>query len=79
MTTSDTNRAVQSHKMATDFQIQQVDELYYPCSENTGTDQLCGYREADMAFVSAYAKSRFSYDMDEIDSTDCVGGENEKY
>ena len=66
--------------MATDFQIQQVDEFYYLCSENTGTDdQLCGYREADMALVSAYAKSRFSYDMAEIVSTDCVGGENEKY
>ena len=36
--------------------------LYYLCSENKGTDQLCGYREADRVFVFAYAKSRFSHD-----------------
>ena len=24
------------------------EELYYPCSENKGTDQLRGYREADL-------------------------------
>ena len=22
--------------------------IYYPCSENKGADQLCGYREADL-------------------------------
>ena len=47
---SDTNRAVQSQKMVRDwkFWIYKVKELYYPCSENKGTDQLRGYREADL-------------------------------
>ena len=30
------------------FHIQKVEGLYYPCSENKGADQLCGYREADL-------------------------------
>ena len=30
------------------FQIKEVEWLYYPCSENKGADQLCGYREADL-------------------------------
>ena len=38
------------------------EELYYLCSENKGADQLRGYREADLRFVFAYAKSRFSHD-----------------
>ena len=25
-----------------------MEGLYYPCSENKGADQLCGYREADL-------------------------------
>ena len=46
----DTNRPVQSQKMAGDgkFWIQKVEELYYLCSENKGADQLRGYREADL-------------------------------
>ena len=49
-TRSDTNRAVQPHKMARGlkFWIWLVDELYYPYSENKGADQLRGYREADL-------------------------------
>ena len=49
-TRSDTNRAVQSQKMARDlkFRIQEVKGLYYPCSENKDADQLRGYREADL-------------------------------
>ena len=49
-TWSDTNRAVQPQKMARDlkFQIEEVEGLYYPCSENKGADQLRGYREADL-------------------------------
>ena len=27
---------------------QEVEGLYYPCSENKGTDQLLGYCEADL-------------------------------
>ena len=30
------------------FCIQKVKELYLPCSENKGADQLRGYREADL-------------------------------
>ena len=33
-------------------------ELYYPCSENKGADQLCSY----CAFVFAQAKIRLSHD-----------------
>ena len=49
-TRSDTNQAVQSQKMARGmkFRIQEVEGLYYPCSENEGADQLRGYREADL-------------------------------
>ena len=35
--------------------ILKVEGLYYLCSENKGADQLCGYREADLA------ASLFSY------------------
>ena len=47
---SDTNQSVQSQKQARSmkFWIYQVEELYYPCSENKGADQLRGYREADL-------------------------------
>ena len=49
-TWSDTNRAVQSQKMARGFKfrIYVVEEVYYPCSEYKGADQLRGYREADL-------------------------------
>ena len=30
------------------FQVKEVEELYYPCSENKGADQLRGYRKADL-------------------------------
>ena len=47
---SDINRPVQSQKMARSlkFWSKVVEELYYPSSENKGTDQLRGYREADL-------------------------------
>ena len=47
---SDTNPAVQPQKMARGlkFRIDEVEGLYYPCSENKGTDQLRGYHEADL-------------------------------
>ena len=49
-TRSHTNRAVQSQKMVRGwkFSIKKVEELYNPCSENKGADQLRGYREADL-------------------------------
>ena len=47
---SDTNQAVQVQKMARGFKfrIKEVEDLYYPCSENEGADQLRGYREGDL-------------------------------
>ena len=44
-TRSNTNRAVQSQKMARGlkFCIYEEEGLYYPCSENKGADQLHGY------------------------------------
>ena len=47
---SDTNQAVQSQKQARSlkFQISEEEEVYYPCSENRGNDQLRGYHEADL-------------------------------
>ena len=47
---SDTNMAEQSQRMARslEFRIWIVEELYYPCSESKGADQLRGYREADL-------------------------------
>ena len=49
----------------------EAEGLYYLCSENKGADQ-CDYCAADIlcAFVLAYAKSRFSYDLTNIMSLD---------
>ena len=49
-TWSDTNQAVQLHKMARDlkFRIYKEEGSYYLCSENKAADQLQGYREADL-------------------------------
>ena len=33
--------------------------LYYPCSENKGSDQLRGYREADLRLCFRICKIRF--------------------
>ena len=49
-TRSDTNRAVQSQKMVRGWKFwnYNVEELYYPCSEIKGADQLRSYFEADL-------------------------------
>ena len=54
---SDTKWAVQSQKMARGlkFQILEVERLYYLCSENKGTDQLCDTAQLICAFGFAYA------------------------
>ena len=46
----DKNRAVQSLQMVRGWKvwIKKVEELYYPCSENKGADQLRSYCEADL-------------------------------
>ena len=57
-TRSDINRAVQSQKMARGlkFRILVVEGLYYLCSENKGSDQLRGYREADLCLCFRICK-----------------------
>ena len=47
---SDTNRPVPAQKQARslNFRIYEEVEVYYPCSENEGADQLRGNREADL-------------------------------
>ena len=47
---SNTNQVVQSQKQARCLKthIQEEVEVFYPCSENKGADQLRGYREADL-------------------------------
>ena len=57
-TWSNTNQAVQPHKMARGlkFRIGQVEVLYYLCSENKGADQLRGYHEADLGLCFRICK-----------------------
>ena len=59
-TSSDTNQAVQLQKMARSlkFQIKKREGLQYPCSENKGTDQLRGYREADLRLCFRICKKQ---------------------
>ena len=47
---SDTNRAEQSQKIARSLKFWSYveEELYNPCSENKGADQLRSYCEADL-------------------------------
>ena len=47
---SDINRAVKPQKMSRGMKlwIQEVEGLYYPCSQNKGADQFRGYHEADL-------------------------------
>ena len=58
LTRSDTNRAVQPHKMARGlkFCIYETERLYYLCSENKGADQLGGYCEADLRLCFGICK-----------------------
>ena len=62
-TRSDTNRAVQSQKMARGlkFRIRVGEGLYYLCSENKDADQLHGNREADLRLCFRIYKIRFSH------------------
>ena len=56
---SDTNQAVQAQNMARGwkFWIWKVEELYYPCSENKGADQLRSNCEADLRLCFRICKS----------------------
>ena len=55
---SDTNRSVQLQKKAILDLVNQIEELYYPFSENKGTDQL----RSTAKLICAIAKFRFSHD-----------------
>ena len=35
--------------------------MYYPCSENKGADQLCGYHEADLRLCFGICKKQFFF------------------
>ena len=71
-TRSETNRAVQLHKMTRGlkFCMQEEEGLYYPCGENKCADQLrrswAVTAELICVFVFAYVKSRFSHDAAHI-------------
>ena len=68
-TRSNTNWTVQPQKMVRGlkFRIQEVEGLYYLCSENKGADQLCGYSTADLHLCfCTYKKQRFSHDVAEM-------------
>ena len=42
------------------FQIYEVEEFYYLCSENKSTDQLCGYHTGDLRLCfRMYKKASF--------------------
>ena len=67
---SDTNQALQPHKMdrCSKFRIKKVEGLYFLCIENKGADQLRGYREADLPLCFRICKKpvfsrRGSYDI----------------
>ena len=70
-TRSDTNRSVQSQKMvrALKFWILKEEGLYYPCSENKGADQLCGYHETDLRLCFRICKKPVSHDETHISAT----------
>ena len=60
-TRSDTNQPVQSQKQARGLKCRMLEELelYYPCSENKGADQLPSYMYCEKlicALVFAYGK-----------------------
>ena len=56
---SDTNQAAQSQKQARrlKFLIYEEGEVYYPCSENKGADQLRSNREADLRLCFRICRS----------------------
>ena len=64
----DTNWSVQSQKMARSlkFWIEKEEELYYPCSENEGADQLRSYCEADLQLCFGLCKM-FSHDVAQLE------------
>ena len=62
MTRSDTNQAVQSQNKARSLKlwIYVEEELYYPCGENKGADQLCSCCTADLRLCFRICKLQVS-------------------
>ena len=60
VTMSNTIQVVQPLKIARGlkFQIYDAQRLYYLCSENIGTDQLCDYRTADLHLCFCICKKQ---------------------
>ena len=58
-TRSDIHRSVQLQNMARSlkFWIKEEEELYYPCSENKGADQLCSYSGAGLRLCFRIGKN----------------------
>ena len=58
-TRSDTNRPVQSQKQASSlkFRIEEEEKLYYPCSQNKGSDLLPSYCQADLGLCFHIGKN----------------------
>ena len=60
----DTNQAVQAQMARSwKFWIKEVEELYYPCSENKGADELRSYCEADLRLFFRISKFWSSHDV----------------
>ena len=59
---SDTNWPVQLQKMLRSLNFWNLveEELYYPCSENKGADQLCSYCTADLRLCFRIGKNPVS-------------------
>ena len=53
---SDKHRSVQVQRMARSEKFW-VQELYYPCSENKGTDQFCSYYTADLGLLISHVQN----------------------
>ena len=68
-TWSDTNQAVQPHKIARDlkFQILEVEGLYYLCSENKALISFAVTAKLICVLVFAYAKIQFSHEAAHIE------------
>ena len=67
-TRSDTNQAVQPHKMAKglEFRTYKVEGLYYPSSETKALISFAVTAKLICVFVFAYAKRLFTHDAAHI-------------
>ena len=75
LTRSETDQAVQLLEMTRGlkFWIMRVEVLYYPCSQNKGTDQLRGEHESDLRLCFRICKNVGSLTMRLIMSVNFTG------